>query len=152
MRRPIPSRTVPPWREICRGLRQLPLQHLQREGPIGSRTKDFQGRLWPRLDPEDKIEGMSGDIDLFNKKANFKVIYVTGQTPGTSFGTSSASGGSQGDTTGFVFKTDFFQQKLKTEMEYDISHFDQDTQIPSPREKRQGVQITLGRAGKQLYV
>ena len=87
---------------------------------------------------------MSGDVDLFSKKANFKVIYVTGQTPGTSFGTSSASGGSQGDTTGFVFKTDFFQQKLKTEMEYDISHFDQDTQDTLPKESDKAYRLLLG--------
>jgi hypothetical protein len=108
----------------------------------GLRTfKDDSGLAF---DPEDKIEGMSGDVDLFNKKANFKVIYVTGQTPGTFFGTSSAAGGSSGDTTGFVFKTDFFQQKLKTEMEYDISHFDQDTQDTLPKESDKAYRLLVG--------
>ena len=108
----------------------------------GLRTfKDDSGLAF---DPEDKIEGMSGDVDLFSKKANFKVIYVTGQTPGTSAGTVSAGGGAKGDTTGFLFKTDFFQQKLKTEMEYDISHFDQDTQDTLPKESDRAYRLLVG--------
>ena len=96
------------------------------------------------FDPEDKIEGMSGDVDLFSKKANFKVIYVTGQTPGSSLGTYSSGGGTKGDTTGFLFKTDFFQQKLKTEMEYDISHFDQDTQDTIPKDSDKAYRLLMG--------
>jgi hypothetical protein len=108
----------------------------------GLRTfKDDSGLAF---DPADKIEGMSGDVDLFSKKANFKVIYVTGQTPGSSFGTYSSGGGTKGDTTGFLFKTDFFQQKLKTEMEYDISHFDQDTQDTLPKESDKAYRLLVG--------
>lgn len=79
------------------------------------------------FDPADKVEGASGEVDLFDKKLNFKAIHVWGQEKGTSFGSWSAGGGKKGDTTGFVLKTDFFSQKLKTEMEYDFANFDQDT-------------------------
>ena len=79
------------------------------------------------FDPADKIEGASGGVDLFDKKVNFKVIHARGQDKGTSFGSWSAGGGTKGDITGFALKTDFFSQKLQTEMEYDFANYDQDT-------------------------
>jgi hypothetical protein len=104
------------------------------------------------FDPQDLIKGATADVDLFSKKANFKVIYATGQTPGTSLGTTSASGGTQGDVTGFLFKTDFFQQKLKTEIEYDISHFDQDTQDTIPKESDKAYRLLMGgQSGTYTY-
>jgi len=114
------------------------------KGQSVSGLRTFKDDSGLAFDPEDEIKGATADLDLFNKRANFKAIYVTGQTPGTSFGTSSASGGSQGDTTGFLFKTDFFQQKLKTEMEYDISHFDQDTQDTLPKESDKAYRMLVG--------
>ena len=104
------------------------------------------------FDPADKIEGVSGEVDFIDKKALFKVIHVRGQDQGTSFGSWSAGGGKKGDTTGLLFKTDLFSQKLATEMEYDSSNFDQDTSdtLPASRDKAYRLKIG-GNAGGYNY-
>jgi hypothetical protein len=100
----------------------------------------------------DRIQGVSGEVDLFKKKANFKIIHVTGEDKGESFGTWSAAGGQKGETTGFLLKTDFFSQKLATEMEYDVANFDQDTSdtIPAARDEAYRFRIS-GQSGKFNY-
>jgi hypothetical protein len=104
------------------------------------------------FDPADKIEGASGEVDFIDKKAIFKVIHVRGQDQGTSFGSWSAGGGKKGDTTGLLLKTDFFSQKLKTEIEYDFGNFDQDTSdtLPKAWDKAYSVKIG-GQAGGYNY-
>ena len=96
-----------------------------------------------QFNTEDRIEGASGEIDLLDKRVNFKTILVRGQTPGTDFGTFS-SGGSSGDNTGFVLKTDFFSQKLKTELEYDVSNYDQDTSDAMPKKRDEAYRMLVG--------
>lgn len=96
------------------------------------------------FDPADKIEGASGEIDLFDKKTNFKVIYARGQDPGTSYGSWSAGGGKKGDITAFVFKTNFFSQKLTTELEYDSSNFDQNTSDTLPESWDKAYRLKIG--------
>lgn len=96
------------------------------------------------FDPADKIEGISGEVDLLERKTNLKVIHVRGQDRGTSYGSWSAGGGMKGDTTGFVLKTDFFSQKLTTEMEYDIANFDQDTSDSVPQQTDKAYKLKIG--------
>jgi hypothetical protein len=117
-----------------------------------SGLRDFKDDSGFAFDPSDKIEGASGEIDLLDKKTNFKVIYAKGRDPGTSYGSWSPGGGKKGDITAFVFKTDFFSQKLATEMEYDASNFDQDTSdtLPASRDKAYRVKIG-GNAGGYNY-
>ena len=117
-----------------------------------SGLRDFKDDSGFAFDPADKIEGGSGEIDLFDKKTNFKVIYARGRDQGTSYGSWSPGGGKEGDITAFVFKTDFFSQKLTTEMEYDASNFDQDTSdtLPASRDKAYKVKIG-GNAGGYNY-
>jgi len=104
------------------------------------------------FDPADKIEGVSGEVDLLEKKTNFKIIHVRGQDKGTSFGSWSAGGVTKGDTTGLVFKTDFFSQKLTTEMEYDVANFDQDTSDKVPMQWDKAYKLKIGgRAGVYNY-
>jgi hypothetical protein len=81
------------------------------------------------LDTDDHILGISGDIDLFNEKANIKAIYASGGTlPGDeSFGTWDEVGGTKGNVKGIVLTTDFFEQKFATVFEYDRSDYDADT-------------------------
>jgi len=75
----------------------------------------------------DHIRGVSGQLNLFQQKATFKTIYVTGGEKESSFGIWTPEGSKKGSVTGFVFDTDFFNQKLRTTMEFDLSKFDPDT-------------------------
>lgn len=80
------------------------------------------------LRPDDHhILGVSGGVKLFDKKVEFKTIYVTGGESGNSFGISTTPGARKGDVTGFVLTSDFFENKLRTEFELDLSEFDPDT-------------------------
>jgi hypothetical protein len=117
-----------------------------------SGLRDFREDSGFAFEPADKIEGGSGEIALFDKKTNFKVIYAKGRDPGTSYGSWSPGGGKKGDITAFVLKTDFFSQKLTTEMEYDASNFDQDTSdtLPASRDKAYRLKIG-GNAGGYNY-
>jgi len=76
---------------------------------------------------DDHILGVSGGVKLFDKKVEFKTIYVTGGEPGSSFGVSTVGGSKKGDVLGFLLTSDFFENKLKTEVEADFSKFDPDT-------------------------
>jgi hypothetical protein len=117
-----------------------------------SGLRDFKNDSGFAFDSADKIEGASGEIDLFDKKANFKVIYAKGRDQGTSYGSWSPGGGKAGDITAFVFKTNLFSQRLTTEMEYDASKFDQDTSdtLPASRDKAYRLKIG-GTAGAYNY-
>jgi hypothetical protein len=72
------------------------------------------------------ILGVSGGLKLLDKKVEFRTIYVTGQESGNSFGISTIPGARKGDVTGFVMTSDFFENKLRTEFELDLSKFDPD--------------------------
>lgn len=76
---------------------------------------------------DNHILGVSGGVKLFDKKVEFKTIYVTGGEPGSSFGISTTSGVKKGDVIGAVLTSDFFENKMKTEFEIDFSKFDPDT-------------------------
>ena len=76
---------------------------------------------------DDHIIGASGGIALFNRKMEFKVVYVTGGEPGDSYGISTSAGSKRGDVFGFLLTSDFFGNKLKTEFETDFSRYDPDT-------------------------
>jgi len=77
---------------------------------------------------DDHIIGASGGIALFDRKMEFKAVYVTGGEPGgNSYGISTTGGSKRGDVFGFLLTSDFFQNKLKTEFETDFSRYDPDT-------------------------
>jgi hypothetical protein len=75
---------------------------------------------------DDHIVGASGGISLFDKKLEVKTVYVTGGEPGDSFGISTSGGSKKGDVIGFLLKSDFFQNKMKTEFETAFSDYDPD--------------------------
>lgn len=76
---------------------------------------------------DDHIIGASGGIALFDRKMEFKAVYVTGGEPGDSYGISTSAGSKRGDVFGFLLSSDFFGNKLKTEFETDFSRYDPDT-------------------------
>ena len=79
-----------------------------------------------RVRSDDHIVGASGGISLFDKKLEVKTIYVTGGEPGSSFGISTSGGSKKGDVIGFLLKSDFFQNKMKTEFETAFADYDPD--------------------------
>jgi len=109
-----------------------------------SGLSNFDNDTGLAFDPADRIDGVSGEVDLLDKRTNLKIIHVRGRDKGISFGSWSAGGGTQGDTTGLVFKTDFFSQKLTTEMEYDVANFDQDTSDAVPTQWDKAYKLKMG--------
>lgn len=82
------------------------------------------------LDPakEKNIKGYSGSIK-YKDKMEFKGIYYEGEEPLNSLGISSSSYTiSKGKVQAFLFSTDFFKGKFKTEMEADFSKYDADNE------------------------
>jgi len=79
------------------------------------------------FDTNDHILGVSGGVNLFDKKVMFKTIYVTGGEPWGSLGISTTQGPQKGDVLGFVLTSDLLENKVKTEFETDFSKFDPDT-------------------------
>jgi hypothetical protein len=95
------------------------------------------------MDTEDHVLGASAGVRLFDRKVEFKAIYLTGRggdnpsavstpnpqpgTPLNPFGTSDQPGMKDGDVFGLLLTTDFLQNKVKTEFEADFSKFDPDT-------------------------
>jgi hypothetical protein len=83
----------------------------------------------------DNILGASASVKLFDKKVEFKTIYLMGEgsdnnaiiSTGTPLGTSNQPGNKKGELVGFLLTSDFFQNKMKTEFEVDLSKFDPDT-------------------------
>ena len=91
---------------------------------------------------EDHIFGVSGGVRLFENKVDFRTIYVTGTDPSAAglssstintstsqsnvYGNSTTTGSKQGDVVGFLLTSDFFQNRLKTELEADFSQYDPD--------------------------
>jgi len=78
------------------------------------------------FDTDDHILGVSGGVNLFDKKVMFKTIYVTGGEPGSSFGISTTQGARKGDVLGFLLTSDLLENKVRTEFEFDLSKFDPD--------------------------
>jgi hypothetical protein len=76
---------------------------------------------------DDHILGASGGIHFYDRKLRFKGVYATGGEPSGSFGISTTSGKKKGDVIGFLITSDFFQNKLRTEIEAGFSKFDPDT-------------------------
>jgi len=76
---------------------------------------------------EDHIMGVSAGLKLFNKKMDIKTVYVTGGEPATGFGISGTGGNAFGNVWGFLVTSNFFENKLNTDIEIDFSKYDPDT-------------------------
>jgi len=77
---------------------------------------------------EDHIFGGSAGVKLFDKRMEFKTIYLTGGGSDSSAAISSSTPGiKRGQLLGFVLNSDFFENKMKTEFEADYSRFDPDS-------------------------
>ena len=105
-----------------------------------------------RADPSDHIMGGSGELALLDERVKFKTIYVTGGEEGSFFGTYSADSPRKGDVIGWVLTSDFFDQKLISDFEYDLSDFDADTTDGIDSVSDRAYRFKLGgRAGLYTY-
>ena len=80
------------------------------------------------LNSNDHILGASAEIRFFDGKMALKAIHVNGGIKAQTQGTWSETQGQGGDVTATVFVTDFFENLFVTELEYDRSDFDADTE------------------------
>ncbi len=76
---------------------------------------------------KDHIMGLSTQYDFFDRKLSLKAIHVTGGVDEDSIGSWSSSGGVKGNVTGVVLTSDFFEQRLLTDFEFDAVNYDNDT-------------------------
>ncbi len=80
-------------------------------------------------DNKDHLIGVVGGISLLNKKMDVKLIYVTGgeQADNSSYGIWPDPAEAKGNAAGLEIKTDFFDKKMTTLVEYDFSDYDENT-------------------------
>ncbi|MBE0585088.1 MAG: hypothetical protein IH612_15175, partial [Desulfofustis sp.] len=88
-------------------------------------TYDIDG-LGLAFNSDDHIMGGSAGLNFFDNRLGIKAIHVRGGEEGTSFGSWSEAQRRTGDATGIVVSTDFFEQALMTEFEFDASNFSVD--------------------------
>lgn len=87
----------------------------------------FHGGVGIEGTSDDHILGGSAGIQLFERRLGVKAIYASGGEPSGSFGISTTAGKKKGDVIGFLVTSDFFENKLKTEIETGFSNYDPDT-------------------------
>ncbi len=127
----------------------------------GDRIMGFNGGFGIEGSSADHIYGASAGIKLFNKKLEFKAVYVTGGEPGNSAGISGSGGSgggggggggtpsttgaaSRGNVLGFLLITDFFANKFRTEAELDFSRFDPDTSADLGKNSDHALRLKAG--------
>jgi len=79
------------------------------------------------FDDDDHLYGFSGGIRLLGEKIDLHGFYMDGGQKGNSYSSWSQEEGNQGDIYGFVLTTNFLDDLLVTEFEYDRSDFDPNT-------------------------
>ncbi len=106
----------------------------------------FNGGMGIETSTDDHITGVSGDLGLISDQVRFRTIYVTGGEGGNTLGISTTEGKQKGNVLGYLFTTDFFKQKLVTEVELDTSKFDPDTQDEFSSERDKAYRLKMGGA------
>jgi hypothetical protein len=92
-----------------------------------AQTYGYEGGLGVSNDLNRHMHGIYGDLNLLDKRLNLRTIYMTGGEEGDGFGTTGLDRNTQGNATGVVLTTDFFQGRLVSEFELNGSDFDADT-------------------------
>jgi hypothetical protein len=99
-----------------------------------------------------QIMGISAEAGFLSRKMTLKTTYVSGGEEGNSFGISTEPGGVKGDVWGLVLRSDFFEQKLITEIETAFSEFDADTSDTFRKESDKSYRLKMeGHSGMFTY-
>lgn len=105
----------------------------------GDQVYGFYGGLGIGMTSSDHITGVSAAVKMFDKKMEVKTIYSKGGTLSNNaaasttsniqntYGITTTPGPSKGEVVGFLITSDFFENRLRTEMEASFSKFDPDT-------------------------
>ncbi len=97
-------------------------------GVLGEESGPELDEIGLGFDSNDHIMGASLKSDFFDQQVSLRMIYARGGQEGdNSFGSWSGDEGRKGDVAGIVLTTDFFEQKLTTECEFDSVNFDGNT-------------------------
>lgn len=81
----------------------------------------------PQFNTTKDIRGVAGGVKLFENRVEAKITHAIGGETATGFNTVGDPGGKKGDVTGALLTTDFFENRLRTELEGAWSSFDADT-------------------------
>jgi hypothetical protein len=110
----------------------------------GQQVTGLRGGFGIEGTTDDHILGVSGGVKFLDKKAELRTVYVTGGEPGNSVGISTTTGPLKGDVLGFLLTTDFFENRIRTEMEADFSRFDPDTTDEFSRKNDHAYRLKAG--------
>ncbi len=92
-----------------------------------AQTYGYDGELGLGNDPQKHIYGWYGDLNLMDNRLRLRLLHTAGGETGSSFGIYTQETDKEGQVSGAVLTTDFFEGKLVTEFEYDRAEFDNDT-------------------------
>ncbi len=112
-------------------------------GVLGTETGYEIDGIGLGFNSNDHIMGTSARLDFFDKKMALKAIYVRGGETGDSVGTWSDTPSRKGDVTGIVWTSDFFDQLLTSEVEFDVANYDNNVEdeVKEVNDKAYRIQI-----------
>ncbi|RJQ14991.1 MAG: hypothetical protein C4560_11120 [Nitrospiraceae bacterium] len=131
----------------------------------GERVFGFNGGLGINGSGDDHIFGASAGLKLPDRKMELKTVYVRGGEPPSSVGTATSANipestpglvkdgaHTKGDVIGLQLVTDFFENRFRTEMEFDSSRFDFDLDDDEGKESDVSYRAKGGGAlGRYIY-
>jgi hypothetical protein len=94
---------------------------------FGKETFGVHDGIGIGFDNDDHLYGFTGGLRLLGEKIDVRGFYMDGGQEENSYSSWSQEQGNQGNVFGFVLKTNFLDDLLVTEFEYDRSDFDPNT-------------------------
>ncbi len=88
----------------------------------------LHGGLGIDIDPNDKLYGVSGSVNLWQDHITLRSVYAKGGEEGSSFGIATVGDRQRGKVAGFMAESNWFDSRLRISGEYDISEYDASSQ------------------------
>jgi hypothetical protein len=110
----------------------------------GQQYFGFRGGTGLSADTDSHISGVAGGIKLFEDRMEIKGVYANGGEAGDSYTIGGIAQAKKGSVAGGQITTDFFQGKLRSEMEYARSDYDADTSDQNGAANDDAWRIKLG--------
>lgn len=93
----------------------------------GQQHFGFRGGTGVGTDMDSYISGVAAGIKLLDDHVEVKGVYADGGEAGSSYNIGTGSGGKRGSVAGGQINSDFFQGKLRSEVEYARTRYNADT-------------------------
>jgi hypothetical protein len=90
----------------------------------GQQYFGFRGGTGLGSDTNRHISGMAAGVKFFEDRLEVKGVFADGGEAGASYNIGTSTGGQKGSVVGGQINTDFFQGKLRSEMEYARTRYD----------------------------